>query len=98
MRFVSTNYLTVNQTHKQMTLREYYNNLPTAKQRDYRAKWLQLTGKSRANFYVMLKEASESDIRLFAAVTGVEPIDIFKPVQSQLDIFSTKPTKYRKAL
>lgn len=79
-----------------MTLRDYYDNLPKRKQADFRLKWMQKTKKSRSNFYLMLRDASESDIRFFSQITGVEANEIHKPIEVQLQMFSTN-SKYRKA-
>lgn len=79
-----------------MTLRQYYNDLPRHKQVVFREKWMKLKQKSRNAFYVMLRDASESDIRLFSESTGVDANEVYKPIQTQLDIFNSKNSKYRK--
>ena len=70
-----------------MTLKEYYQDLNRRKQNDFRNKWIQIKGLQRVSFYRMLTDAQESDIVIFAKVTGVEPTDIYKQPIKQLSMF-----------
>lgn len=81
-----------------MTLRQYYDNLPRLKQFTFRDKWLSISKKNRCTFCNMLKNATERDIRLLSEITGVEANEVYKPIEVKLNIFSSKRTKYRKAV
>ncbi len=77
-----------------MTLREYYNDLPRAKQDAFRKKWIERTSKSKSSFYNML-DNDYSELQIFASTTGIEPILLHKGSSKQLDVFMNSK-RYKK--